>query len=197
MGWVKAWGSTWLTIKHPANVKRGLFITDYSYCHSLLFLRGSEEVSWVPHLALALSNWNPGNRGSIVPCLRISLGLHPFPIGKVLPDPLLSPSGEKSHSSNSFWILWGVWPRAQTSSEGCSFSVRIVSLPDYVATETKQFYALRSNTFLRPQALLTPQSELGQQSIRTIQKHNPLIFSLILENTVFLRLWEGKKLVSY
>lgn len=113
----------------------------------------------------------------------------------MLQDPLLSSPREKSHSSHSFWILWGVWPRAQKPSEDCSFSVRIVRLPDCVAMETKLFYALKSKYFLWPHALLTPWSKLGStQGIRTIQTHNFLFFSLALETIVFLRLWEDKKL---
>lgn len=68
----------------------------------------------------------------------------PFQIGKVLQYPPLSPAGEKRHSSHmpsGFSEVSGFVPK--TPSEDCSFSVIIVSLPDYVATETKISYALK------------------------------------------------------
>lgn len=78
MKWLNVWENTWLTVKHPAAVKTWLFIAHHSHCCMLLSLRACEEVFWVPHLTLALSNWNPGNRGCIVCRLRILLGLPPF-----------------------------------------------------------------------------------------------------------------------
>ena len=144
---------------------------------------------------VALGNWNPGNRGSVVCCLRILPDSHPFPKWEGAPRTPAEPLGEKSHSSHSAWPseVSGLLPKH--ASEDCSLSVRTVSLPDCVAMETKLFYALKSKYFLWPHALLTSQSKLGRtQSIKTIQTHSFLFFSLALETTVFLRLWEDKTL---
>lgn len=121
----------------------------------------------------------------------------PFQMGKVLWCPLLSPTGEKSHSSHSFWILWGVWPRAQTSSEDCSFSVRVVSLPDYVATETKPFYALKIRFFFFCGHMIFSLLNLSREAHRAWEQPRDTTLSLMLQITMFLRLWDGKKLVLF
>ena len=126
-------------------------------------------------------------------CLRTLLDSHPFPKWEGAPRTPAEPLGEKSHSLHSSWPseVSGLLPKH--ASEDCSLSVRTVSLPDCVAMETKLFYALKSKYFLRPHALLTSQSKLGRtQSIKTIQTHRFLFFSLALETTVFLRLCEDK-----
>ena len=172
-------------VKHKADRETRLFIPHYSIVAHYSSLERVERFLSAP-FTVALRNWNPGNRGPVVRCLRTLPDSHPFPKWEGAPRPPAEPLGEKSPSSHSAWSseVSGLLPKH--TSEDCSFSVRTVSLPDCVAMETKLLYALKSKYFLRPHARLTPQSKLGRmQSIKTIQTHSFLFSSLALDSCVF------------
>lgn len=100
--------------KVPCKCKVWLFITHYPYRCLLLSLRGSEEVFWLPHLALASSHWNAGNRGSIVCHPGILLGSPPFSNweGAVIP-PAEPHWGEEAtlHTPSGFFEVSGLVPK--------------------------------------------------------------------------------------
>lgn len=177
--------------RHDYSLLITLTVAGYS------FLEGVKRFFWVPHLTLASSNWNAGHRGSIVCHPRILLGLPPFSNGKGA----VMPPAEPDWGEEPLFTLLLDSLRCLASCPNILRGLFIFCQsrePSWLCSNrNKAFLCAENQIFFFCGHMIFSLLNLSREAHRAWEQPRDTTLSLMLQITMFLRLWDGKKLVLF